>query len=178
MMNPAIAKALAAAASLLAVVATSSAQAGEFTCARMNQTEVAWTNFNTPLSVTNNSFQDIQGTGTTFTVGGSTTGCVVVSVSVLGAVSSTAPAGQILSIVAALDNGTIEPADFGLISIQTPQFAYSGNGNFSSNGSWDFIFTNVPAGTHQLKLQAAIALPFDGTNNGTINDISIVIRHR
>ena len=104
---------------------------------------------------------------------------MIVAVNVQASVFSDAPSGQILSVTAIVD-GNIFSADAGAVAIQTPQFAFSGTGNFPETHSWDFIFPNIPPGPHTVKLQAAVTFA-NANQNGpesTIADYDIIVRHR
>jgi hypothetical protein len=171
-------KLLAATASLVAVLSAERAEAGQQSCGNLRQTETSWsTGLN--QNVNSTTRVDVQGSNANFTVGGSGNSCVIVRIDVLAAVFSDAPSGQILSLIAIMDGGTIFPVN-AIAEIQTPQFAFSGTGNFPVTTSADFIFPAVSPGPHTVKIEAAASFPNanqDGPES-TISDFSMIIAHR
>jgi len=169
---------LTAIAFVLAVLSTERAEAAQQTCTRLNTTE-AVSAFGLNQNVNDQAFADVQGSTANFTVGGTANNCVIVSASVLGAVFSDAPAGQILSVIANLD-GNVFSADGGDVTIQTPQFAFSGTGNFPESHSWSFIFPNVTPGPHTVKLRARVTFPNanQGGPEANISAYTMIITHR
>lgn len=112
-----------------------------------NMTEISFKADDDPTGSTNSAvFVDIPGAGLTFTQGGDSNGCVVVTYSA----ESFADDDRLLRVRARLDNSKVAVPG----AVQ-----FSGDDDEDEDGSWSrshsftFIFPSVAPGQHTLKMQ-------------------------
>src|SRR5262249_24498258 len=113
----------------------------------------------TPQSTTSTSFVNVIGSGVSFTQGGTSAACVIVSFSA----QVFTPLGGI--IVRALLDGT-ESVD------HTIDFVFA-SGNFAAH-AYNFLFPAVSPGGHTFRMQYLSA----SAANATIQSFDLNIRHR